>query len=377
MSLRFLVLMLTTRCGLGCEYCYLGDLDLGDMDERTLVSAISRLGAGSGPLHIQLSGGEPTLRPDLVFLAAKLAKELGRPATVSLQTNGTLIDLGLAKKLAKSDLGIGVSVDGPPAINDVQRGRTRELLSGLGALEAAKASFRATTVVTRRNAASLFETALMLSGFAMCRGLGLDLLVRRGKGPEAEAARPDDLEAGAERLVKTLAGLGGVRKTPLALRELELVRRAYQNGAPESFCHASKGQALAVRPDGAIFPCGQLASSPAAQTGSLNQKEPIFSKIYFNENPGPASIKAKPFPRAGDGGGAEDYTGSGSGLSAMSRGLATGIPPRPDMSPECPDCQLRGRCPGECPSRLMASEETPPLACRMYRGLARADGFIS
>jgi uncharacterized protein len=340
--------MLTTRCGLGCRYCYLGDLSLGDMSERTLAKALRLLGPGEGPLRIQLSGGEPTLRPDLIRLAASLAKDLGRKTSVAVQTNGTLLDLPMAKELKSLGLEVGVSIDGPPGVNDSMRGGARELLAGLSALERAGTPFRATAVVTRASAGKLWRTALILAGFSLCRGLGLDLLVNAGRAaadPGVRPAEPEELEKAAFDLAKALAALGARRDPPLALRELEMVRRALRRGTPERFCLAPRGGALAVRPDGAVFPCGHLASPPAAQIGHLDHEGAWLSS-------GPSGARINPGPA-----------------------MAMAMPPKGPMSLDCPACPLQGRCPGDCPSRLRLNSEARPLACSLYRGLAKGDGL--
>jgi radical SAM protein with 4Fe4S-binding SPASM domain len=60
---------------------------------------------------VLFSGGEPILRGDLFELLAE-AKRLGLRTVLS--TNGTLIDGGIASKLADSAVGyVGISIDGP------------------------------------------------------------------------------------------------------------------------------------------------------------------------------------------------------------------------------------------------------------------------
>jgi uncharacterized protein len=351
-------------------------MDQEDIEEAMLTRAISELGPGQGPLHAQLSGGEPTLRFDLVRLASKLFKKLHRPVSLAVQTNATLIDAAMANELKSLDIQVGVSIDGPPEINEAQRAKTREVLRGLAFLENAGVPFRATAVVTALNAPKLYETALVLSGYSFCRGLGLDLLVKAGRAlifPEkatledaangaglkaVSQADPDELEAGAERLGETIISLGKMRRSPLSLRELELVRRACLKGAPKHFCHAARGAGLAVRPDGAVFPCGQLSSSPMAKIGDLRAEAWAPGKAL-----------------------ASGSVSRGIGPAPSEKLDHEGWPPSPRsssaMSPECPNCPLQGRCPGECPSRLRLNNEEKPLACRLYRGLARASGLMA
>ena len=90
-QINYLILALTTRCNLRCRYCYHGDPETRlDMAPSILQRAVMRAATGSGPLHIQLTGGEPCLVPELIETACRLAQQLQRPLTMGIQVNGTL-----------------------------------------------------------------------------------------------------------------------------------------------------------------------------------------------------------------------------------------------------------------------------------------------
>lgn len=96
------VFELTGRCNLGCPVCFAAsgqgagpDPSLGELAER-----FARTFAATGPANVQLSGGEPTLRPDLPDIA-RLARAAGFPF-IQVNTNGLALadDPGLAGRLA-------------------------------------------------------------------------------------------------------------------------------------------------------------------------------------------------------------------------------------------------------------------------------------
>jgi uncharacterized protein len=90
--IRYLVLWLTTACNQRCVYCYRGEQPVLTMPMEVARAALE-LAAGSGlPFHVQLAGGEPTLEPDLIEAVGALVRQMGWPATLALQTNGTMID---------------------------------------------------------------------------------------------------------------------------------------------------------------------------------------------------------------------------------------------------------------------------------------------
>ena len=87
---------LTHRCPLRCPYCS-NPLELdrrsGELDTETWKRAFSEA-AALGVLHVHLSGGEPTVRPDIIELTAHCA-------AVGLYSN--LITSGVGQALARLD----------------------------------------------------------------------------------------------------------------------------------------------------------------------------------------------------------------------------------------------------------------------------------
>jgi uncharacterized protein len=76
-------------------------------------------------------------------------------------------------------MAVGVSLDGPPAVHEQQRGMAAETLRGLKLLEREGIPFRVTTVLTQTNVRVLDRLVLTLAGFACAGGIGLDLLVNK------------------------------------------------------------------------------------------------------------------------------------------------------------------------------------------------------
>jgi uncharacterized protein len=334
-AVKYLILTLTRRCNLHCSYCYHGASDeQQDMSIPTMDQAFALAASGSGPLHIQLTGGEPTLVPELIEAAAQRAAALKRACTMGVQTNGTCLDERVIALFKRRQLQVGVSLDGPPAIQEQVRGRAADTLRGLQLLESYGVPFRVTTVVSNRNAGSLDRLAWMLAGFRRALGLGLDLLVVKGKAREATApcpADPVELIHGVTALVETLEIINQRKEIPLQFREMELVKRML--AAPKNvenrarnFCYARQGASLAVHPDGRLFPCGQSLADPQFAAGRVDQARPVPL-----------------FPR---------------------QTLA-------ESATDCRSCPLENRCPGDCPSRLHYNRnDNPLLACDLYRTLA-------
>ena len=149
---------LIRRCNLNCIHCYSlsADVDFpGELGTDEIFEVMDDLEAAQVPVLI-LSGGEPLLRPDIFEISAR-AKAMG--FYVGLSTNGALIDLATADRIAKVGYDyVGVSLDGIGEVHDRFRrvpGAFDASLAGIRLLRerAIKVGIRFT--VTQRNVESL------------------------------------------------------------------------------------------------------------------------------------------------------------------------------------------------------------------------------
>lgn len=109
--IAYLRLSLTDRCNFRCSYCSVSDYDdpatvLTRAELARLVAIFARLGVR----RVRLTGGEPTLRKDLVAIAADVSATLG-VEEVALTTNGHRLR-ELARPLREAGVGaLNVSLD--------------------------------------------------------------------------------------------------------------------------------------------------------------------------------------------------------------------------------------------------------------------------
>lgn len=113
----------TKTCNLKCIHCY-AESDHhryeGELSTEEAMRFIDDLKAFKVPVLL-ISGGEPFMREDILYLA-EYANKLGIRTTFS--TNGTLINKKTAKKLKEIGVGyVGISLDGIGEINDKFRGQ--------------------------------------------------------------------------------------------------------------------------------------------------------------------------------------------------------------------------------------------------------------
>jgi uncharacterized protein len=134
--LQSLVMNLTNQCNLSCQYCYeFGEDKVATpegkpkfMDIETAKQSVDFLLEGSKgrkAVHITFFGGEtlmnfPLLK-QVVAYASERAAEQGRSVDFSLTTNATLLTPAIIEFLSENQIGVTVSMDGPPDLQDKMR----------------------------------------------------------------------------------------------------------------------------------------------------------------------------------------------------------------------------------------------------------------
>jgi len=130
------ILKLAERCNLACSYCYYfygGDDEylnrppLIAMETVSQVAKFIEQGArdiGIPTVAVAFHGGEPLLlKPSRFDKACEILRnEIRTPKLIlTVQTNGTLLSERWVEVLAKHQVSVGVSIDGPPEFQNVYR----------------------------------------------------------------------------------------------------------------------------------------------------------------------------------------------------------------------------------------------------------------
>jgi GTP 3',8-cyclase len=151
--IRYLRLSLTDRCNFACSYCSPHPREGCEAMPRDAIGRLVRVFARLGVERVRLTGGEPTLRPDLLDVVRDIAGVPGI-GEIALTTNGHRLE-ELARPLrAAGVLRLNVSLDTlrPERLRQVS-GRAASLpriLAGLAAAgRAGFASLKLNAVVVR------------------------------------------------------------------------------------------------------------------------------------------------------------------------------------------------------------------------------------
>jgi uncharacterized protein len=131
-----IVFKISERCNLKCDYCYFffgGDETWKLHPPVVPRQVIEDLGAFTAraardqqldAIQLIFHGGEPLLmsKPRFAEMCDTLRRyETGFRFNFGLQTNGVLVDDGWIELFERYQVSAGVSLDGPPAVNDLHR----------------------------------------------------------------------------------------------------------------------------------------------------------------------------------------------------------------------------------------------------------------
>jgi uncharacterized protein len=134
--LQALVLNITNQCNLACTYCYEFGADKiatpqGKPKYMTLdtakgsVDLLLRQSAGRKGVHITFFGGETLMNfkllREVVAYAREQGQAQGKQVGFSLTTNATLLTDEIIAFLSDNEIGVTVSMDGPPDLQDKRR----------------------------------------------------------------------------------------------------------------------------------------------------------------------------------------------------------------------------------------------------------------
>jgi uncharacterized protein len=127
--IQLLVIQPTPFCNIDCRYCYLPERDnKAVIAEQTLANLFSQVfasGWAEDGLTVIWHAGEPMVLPIGFYRRAFWLIDQLKPAELGLthafQTNGTLIDDDWCAFFAERQVNVGVSIDGPRRLHDINR----------------------------------------------------------------------------------------------------------------------------------------------------------------------------------------------------------------------------------------------------------------
>lgn len=252
-----IMLVPTMACQADCSYCF-ARLDEGRAQARmsrdvfdAALAFIARV-APDNELQVTFHGGEPLLAGHEFFAYAlpQLRKRFGRRVVIGLQSNLWAMTDELAELLARYEVRVGTSVDGPAELCDRQRGEGYYERTAVGRATLQRHGVDAGVICTL--GADAADRAAEV--FAQSHGpYALHGAVPAlGVPPSAECVSPMQLE----RIL--LDSYEAYRAQPAHARitSIDALARTVLSGAGIDCTHTvCLGSFAAIGPDGSIYPC--------------------------------------------------------------------------------------------------------------------------
>ncbi|MCL5016298.1 MAG: radical SAM protein [Patescibacteria group bacterium] len=275
-AINILYLLLSDACNIRCRYCYfLAPMPSGyrssPMKRETAIEALDlfarcvrRSVAKSHPeQHVVIYGGEPTLNKGVLLEALRYIDELrGKgllPKTVSvtLNTNGILLDEEILAQCKQTGAVVAISIDGPKEIHD----QMRVYSSGRGTFDKVIGSYRLAqqmgvgvgvcVTIDRHNISQMRELVRWLADELGAKAMGFNILIEN-KGDQTDGERDSYAETVAEQLIESFK----VART-IGIYEDRMMRRVknFLDKEPVLSDCGGCGLQIVVSPDGKIGVC--------------------------------------------------------------------------------------------------------------------------
>lgn len=166
-NLTLMIKPASSLCNLRCSYCFYEDVSLnreiksyGMMSEDTIEVIVRKVfEAGVKQVNFGFQGGEPSLASDQFYehFIRSVKKYNTNHAKVfySFQTNGFVLSEALLKLMAREKFLVGVSLDGPQEIHDLNRkdasgkGSFKAIMKNIKRLKEQRIEFNILSVVNK------------------------------------------------------------------------------------------------------------------------------------------------------------------------------------------------------------------------------------
>lgn len=130
-KINIMYFILTSACNLACKYCFVENCTFNNnieinMSVDTAINAIKKYGQyilnnSITDGNVIFYGGEPLVNWEVLTSVVDYVKNHNLPLKLSMVTNATLLSLDKIEYLAKNDVEVGISIDGPKKLNDLNR----------------------------------------------------------------------------------------------------------------------------------------------------------------------------------------------------------------------------------------------------------------
>lgn len=258
----------TTGCNFRCKYCFVEDegrpfapATMSIETARKGLELFAKLSEEASKISLTFYGGEPLLNAEVVYFAMRYVRELEQrgaftqPVSMSLLTNGSLVDDNTVAALMETDTRVSVSIDGPQPYHDAARGDVNgqatyaAALAGFRKLQEAQLFPGVSCTLSRSNIDHIEEIATFIATELKPGGMGFNVLL-----PRVNASNPAEVphEYAASQLIAAFKILRehGIYED----RMMRRVRPFTEGHFHMKDCMGVGGQ-IVLTPEGRLGPC--------------------------------------------------------------------------------------------------------------------------
>jgi uncharacterized protein len=276
------------NCNADCSYCYSKKNEGSIINKLTLnevISFIHRLSEEQNisKTHISFHGGEPLLANSSFYTYAipLIFKGLDCENTFGVQSNLWLLDEALCRLFKEYNVGISTSLDGPPEINDQQRGEGyfTKTSAGLDLLKNQGLSCGCIATFTRHSSEHLEE----IFDFFVLKGFHFDVhaAIKPFDYPPNSNLflKPEDFG----KLLIRLLDLYLKNITKIKIGTLDTLIKNVAN-KKSGLCTFTRclGEYFAISPEGELYTCNRFVGNKDFCIGNISDVH-SFSDITKSE----------------------------------------------------------------------------------------------
>jgi len=248
-------MILTTDCVLRCRYCF-AEGGRGTPLYLTEKLALRMMEEAVTPqterMSLYLTGGEPTLNPDVVLSSIARAREYNLPLSIFLYTCG-IIKEDILDTLIAEDIEFNLSVDGIPSVQDLQRplcngGKSSELVekSIKKIVQHGQHELRAIATVTQESVHHIGDSVEYLAGLGVTN-LQIETFSPFISNKFSIDLHPPEVDA---FVTNFLDGLDRAHE-----HGVKLIHSVYENLLQPCTKYCQGTNRVVITPDGYVSPC--------------------------------------------------------------------------------------------------------------------------
>lgn len=293
---EYFIIDLTKKCNFNCIYCFRDLNDHSTIQTETLLDICNFIDktvteSGVKSINIQLWGGEPLLAMPQIRMVTDYFKGKAYRTGFDIETNASMLNTEIAKELYERRISVGVSIDGPSSLQNLQRslvngGHSSEaVIQGIHSLkEIYGQKIGGICVITKHNYRHLSE---MIGYFANDLGLHSMKFNLVRDNPNAQISNlglnKEETKWFARQLCSTLElyhtlGIHFSEGT-VQTRWENLSRRSNNNCCTSAGCSGGR-RILSFDKKGDIYPC-EMMDYPEEKIGSIYEKKSLMEQIAF------------------------------------------------------------------------------------------------